>query len=70
MPHLTRLVFMKCADLKPERLQEVVDNRLSSFIEVCVCVCVLWSLLVCLVPLPDHGATHCSANDGAGVMFY
>jgi hypothetical protein len=34
MPHITRLVFMKCSDLKPERLQEAVDNRLSPFIEV------------------------------------
>jgi len=34
MPHITRLVFMKCRDLKPTRLQEVIDSRLSSYIEV------------------------------------
>ena len=34
MPHITRLMFVKCRDLKPERLREVVDSKLSPYIEL------------------------------------
>jgi hypothetical protein len=34
MPHITRLVFMKCGDLKPECLQEVGNWCIGNWVGV------------------------------------